>query len=511
MSTKEINNQKLSKELNITVSSISGEGLSWLSGLNGSFGNDKFNSSENVSSFIFYKNNIINDFSLFQDVLDDNNINNNNIRVRMYSYYTNSCINNIFEKNFSSKNIAKSLISHMSIKKFNESDSSSQEGTPCNYYSLTVANAKVSYFINLNNICFKTFDKKYSLEIFETNDEINKLEISSSNSNISNLIDKYFLYLQSTGINNTFLPIILGIFKIKINDLKPLLIIITDNSIVENVPIQNYTNWQLIRIGEKGINKIASSRYNRNSILDDEIIFKRGSPKEKGICNKIKLNNYDEVKNAILSDISFLKRVGSYSFNLLLMYYQYEGSQKHEKFIKNGIIKIKNSENNKPEIIDDILPSKSLYNDSKICNESEEMSGDINNSIEFVIKNKSISNKNTNNSKRKKSANSSNKTDKENDIQSFGNISDDFSNKKKMNENIINFSEQINITGYDGIFDDYNCLCYFNFENIFENQNKYQYNYKFYKDYLNEIMKYFSPINGKVKDDESFDLNYSIN
>jgi hypothetical protein len=360
MSTKEINNQKLSKELNITVSSISGEGLSWLSGLNGSFGNDKFNSSENVSSFIFYKNNIINDFSLFQDVLDDNNINNNNIRVRMYSYYTNSCINNIFEKNFSSKNIAKSLISHMSIKKFNESDSSSQEGTPCNYYSLTVANAKESYFINLNNICFKTFDKKYSLEIFETNDEINKLEISSSNSNISNLIDKYFLYLQSTGINNTFLPIILGIFKIKINDLKPLLIIITDNSIVENVPIQNYTNWQLIRIGEKGINKIASSRYNRNSILDDEIIFKRGSPKEKGICNEIKLNNYDEVKNSILSDISFLKRVGSYSFNLLLMYYQYEGSQKHEKFIKNGIIKIKNSENNKPEIIDDILPSKSV-------------------------------------------------------------------------------------------------------------------------------------------------------
>jgi hypothetical protein len=116
MSTKEINNQKLSKELNITVSSISGEGLSWLSGLNGSFGNDKFNSSENVSSFIFYKNNIINDFSLFQDVLDDNNINNNNIRVRIRSYYTNSCINNIFEKNFSSKNIAKSLISHMSIK-----------------------------------------------------------------------------------------------------------------------------------------------------------------------------------------------------------------------------------------------------------------------------------------------------------------------------------------------------------------------------------------------------------
>ena len=514
MSTKEINNQRLSKELNITVSTITGEGLSWFSGLNGSFGNDEFIQSEKLSSFTFSKNNVINDYSLFQDVLDNNNTMNNNITVSLHSYYTNSCINNILEKNFSSKNIAKSLISHMNLKKLNESNSSNQEGTPCNYSSLTVANAKESYFINLNNICFKTFDKKYSLEMFETNDEINKLEISSSykKDNLSELIEKYFLYLQSAGINNTFLPIILGIFKITINDFKPLLIIITDNSIVENVPIQFYTKWQLIRIGEKGINKIASSRYNRNTILDDDIIFKRESPKEKGICSKIKLNNYEEVKNVILSDISFLKKVGNYTFSLLLMYYQYEGSQKHEKYVKNGVIKIRNSLDNKPEIIDDILPEKYLYNRSIISNESEEMLGDINNSIKFVTKNKSISSKNNNNNSNiKKSVNSDNKIGKENDTQSLANISDDFSNKKKMNENIINYSDQINITGYNGTFDSYNCLCYFNFENIFENQNKYQYNYKFYKDYLNEIMKYFSPINGKVKDDESFDLNYSIN
>ena len=513
MSTKEINNQKLGKELNITVSSISGEGLSWFSGLNGSFGKDEFIISENLSSFTFYKNNVVNDYSLFQDILDNNNMKNNNIRVKIYSYYTNSCINNILEKNFSSKNIAKSLISHMNIKEFNDSNSSSQEGTPFNYSSLTVANAKESNFINLNNICFKTFDKKYSLEMFETNDKINKLEINSSNrkNNISDLIDKYFLYLQLAGINNTFLPIILGIFKITINDFKPLLIIITDNSIVENVPIQNYTNWQLIRFEEKGINKIASSRFNRNTIIDDDIIFKKVSKKEKEIYNEIKLNNYEEVKNVILSDISFLKKVGSYSFSLLLMYYQYEGNEKHEKYVKNGVIKIRNSLDNKPEIIDDILPVKCLYNSSIISNESEEMSGDINNSIKFVIKNKSISSKNSNNSKSKKSVNSSNRIGKENDIQSFENMSDDFYNKKKMNENLINFSDQINITGYNGIFDSYNCLCYFNFENIFENQNNYKHNYKFYQDYLKKIMKYFSPLNGKVKNDDNFDLNYIIN
>ena len=506
MSTKEMNKQKLSKELNITVSSISGEGLSGLS-FNDSFGNDEFIASEKLSSFTFYKNNVVNDYSLFQDVLD-NNYMNNNIRVNIHSYFTNSCINNILEKNFSSKNIAKSLISHMFIKKLNDSNSSNHEG--CNYYSLTVANAKESYFINLNNICFKTYDKKYSLEMFETNDENNKLEIKSSHKkdNISDLIDKYFLYLQSVGINNTFLPIILGIFKIKINDLKSLLIIITDNSIVENVPIQNYTNWQLIRFKEKAINKIASSRYNRNTILDDDIIFKRVSPKEKGICSEIKLNNYEEVKNIMLSDISFLKRIGSYTFTLLLMYYQYEGSQKHEKYVKNGVIKIRNSLDNKPEIIDDILPANCLYNGSMISSESEGISGDINNSNKFVIKNKSIA---SNISKSKNSVNSSNKTSKENDIQSFENMSEDFSNKRRMSENIINYSDQINITGYNGTFNNYNCLCYFNFENIFETQEKYQYNYKFYQGYLKEIMKYFSPLNGKVKEDDTFDLNYTIN
>jgi len=501
MSTKEINNKKLSKELNITVSSISGEGLSWFSGLNGSFGNDEFIEAENLSSFTFYKNNIVNDYSLFQDVLDNNNMMNTNIRVEIHSYYTNSCINNILEKNFSSKNIAKSLISHMNINKIRESNSSSQEDMPVNYNSLTVANAKESYFINLNNICFKTFDKKYSLEMFETNDEKNKLEIDSSHkkNNISDLIEKYFSYLQSVGINNTFLPIILGIFKIKINDLKPLLIIITDNSLVENVPIQNYTNWQLIRFRENGIKKIASSRYSNNLILDDEIIFKRVSPKEKEkeIYNEIKLNNYDEVKNVLLSDISFLKRVGSYSFSLLLMYYQYEGNQKHEKFVKNGVIKIKNNIDNKPEIIDDILPAKYLYDDSMKFNGSEEMSGEMNNLMELDIKNRSISSDNNNIFKRK------------NDNQSFENMSDDFYNKKKINENIINYSDQINITGYNGTFDSYNCLCYFNFENIFESKDKYLYNYKFYNDYLKKIMKYFSPLNGKVEDNLA--LNYSIN
>jgi hypothetical protein len=282
------------------------------------------------------------------------------------------------------------------------------------------------------------------------------------------------------------------------------------------VPIQDYTNWQLIRFKEKGVKKIASSRYNRNIIVDDDIIFKRVLTKEKRIyrSNVIKLNSYEEVKNIILSDINFLKKVGSYAFNLLLMYYEYEGNQKHEKYVQNGVIKIKTNISNKPEIIDDILPNGCLYDPSLFSDEDEEIEEEISNSIKNVNINKSSPRKNTINSKSKNSVNSmnsinsKNKTIKENEIQLISeDISDDFPNKRKISENIINYSDQINITGYNGNFDDYNCLCFFNFENIFQNQEKYQYNYKFYKDYLKKILKYFSPLNRKSKDFDIYKIN----
>jgi len=135
-----------------------------------------------------------------------------------------------------------------------------------------------SVSISIGNINLNISCSKYSLEIFETNDEINDLRINSSNknnNNITDLLNKYFNYLQNKGINNTFLPIILGIFKIKINYFNSLIVIIIDNSIVENVPMKYFTNWQLIRFKEKNLEKVASSRYKRNTILDDDKIFKK--------------------------------------------------------------------------------------------------------------------------------------------------------------------------------------------------------------------------------------------
>ena len=487
-STKEINNQKLSQEMNLSASSISGG----VSGLNGSFTNQELIiDTENLTTFNFNRNDKTNDFLQFQDVLENSHLSfNGNLQVKIHAYYINNCVNNIFEKNYTSNNIAKSLINHMLIKNISSNDSTSslnQDITTFNFFSLTVSNAKELYFKNLKNICFKTFDKKYTLEMFETNEDPNDLIITSLNNknNLSDLINKYFLYIETKGINNTFLPIILGIFKIKINHFKSLLIIVSDNAMVENIPYKNFTNWQLIRFKEKGLAKIGSSRYNRNAIVEDDIIFRRGNWNDKKLKNvsKIQLINYEEVKNILLSDINFLKKSGCYKYDLLLMYYEYDGKQKPEIFNENDIIKIKNTKGSKRELIDDFLFQGNLFNDSISSSNSDS---------ESIKKNTVHLNLNENDNEK------NDKNSTQNEI-------------KLINENIIKFSEQININGYDGVFDNYNCLCFFAFENIFENHSYYQYQYAFHKNYMKKIMKYFTKLKNTEKNDINKDAQFTIN
>ena len=54
--------------------------------------------------------------------------------------------------------------------------------------------------------------------------------------------------------------------------------------------------------------------------------------------NKIAVKNFNDFQSIIQSDIEFLRQVGAKNFDLLLMYYEFENTQKHEK---QGAIKIK--------------------------------------------------------------------------------------------------------------------------------------------------------------------------
>ena len=112
------------------------------------------------------------------------------------------------------------------------------------------------------------------------------------------MLDEYFDYIKGVGVSGTFLPIILGIFKVKINSFKTMLICISCNSLIENTPSNSYSYWQLVRFSSSNTQKVVSSKYRHGILLKDDLIFDRKDalPSIKGIndvnYNKIEIKNY---------------------------------------------------------------------------------------------------------------------------------------------------------------------------------------------------------------------------
>ena len=71
--------------------------------------------------------------------------------------------------------------------------------------------------------------------------------------------------------------------------------------------------------------------------------------------NKIMLNNYSDFKEIIENDLNFLKQNNLLHVNLLMMYFEYENTQKHEK---EGAIKIRKTDANEAEIINIDMPEE---------------------------------------------------------------------------------------------------------------------------------------------------------
>ena len=58
--------------------------------------------------------------------------------------------------------------------------------------------------------------------------------------------------------------------------------------------------------------------------------------------------------------------------------------------------------------------------------------------------------------------------------------------------NLIDIDEKINISGYDGVFDSFNCLCFFTFENVFDIRKRPFLSSNYYNNFLNKIMENFT-------------------
>ena len=426
--------------------------------------NAKNEIGEDTVRFNFDKNLHKDDLKRFEDVLENKFLvrnNNNYLDISINSYLTTRCVECIYDQKIKGKNVGDSLISHMILS--NISKNRNPENPRANYWSLLASNGKEQYFNKLRNTSIKTFDKNFILDIFDTDDgDINFFEKGINNS-LAQLLDKYFTYIHGKGVNGTFIPSLVGIFKIKINNFKTLLIFITKNSIVENAPKSFFSYWQLLRILKGKPQKIASSQFSsRGSFIKDDPIFDRAfqieTIKDNPNYNKIGFRNYSEFQGVINSDIEFMRQVGAKNFDLLLMYYEYENTQKHEK---QGAIKIRQT-NKGAEFVEESMPKGFL--DEEGGTSLKEKKGSFDGDFLNFGKEGFL------------------------DEENFG--GDNFNMRKVMKD--LDSFDKSNMNGYEGLFDNFNCLCYFLFENIFDMRQRNSVNDEYYGNVKDNILKYFA-------------------
>ena len=377
------------------------------------------------------------------------------MNIRINSFLTPRCVESIYDQKIKGRNIAGSLLSHMILSSL--SKNKNPENPNSSFWSLLASNSKEQYFNKMKTTSIKTYDKNFTLDIFDTDDnEIN------FNTPLYQLLDKYFTYIHGKGINGTFIPSLVGVFKIKINNFKTLLVFVTRNSLVENVPKDHFSYWQLLRILKGKPQKVASSQFNStNFFIKDDPIFERPfqieSIKENPNYNKIALKNINDFQSTINSDIEFLKLVGAKNFDLLLMYYEFENTQKHEK---QGAIKIKQT-NQGTEFVEEKLPEELLVEEmgTPISKGGGTFDGD------FL------------------SLGKGGFLDDEN----FG--GGDFNMKNVVKA--LDMGDKNNMTGFEGIFDNFNCTCFFTFENVFEIKDNNKESDGYYSQFRENVLKYF--------------------
>ena len=462
------NELRLSSKINIDLNETEIPGNNRKkSVINSSIHADQGQVGDEIIRFNLKKNMEKDDFNRFNEILENGlNIQNDNnyFNVNIKSFFTQRCIESIYDQKLKGRNVGQSLLSHVIFTNF--AKNKNPDNPNSYFWSLLASNGKEEYFNKLRNTSLKTYDKNFTLDIFDSDDkEINFLE-NSKNTNLATLLDKYFTYIHGKGLHGTFLPLLVGVYKVKINNFKTLLVFITRNSLVENVPKSYYLYWQLIRFLPGKPQKVASSQFNSGTLVKDDPIFERAfqveNRKDNPDFNKIFIKNYNDFVETIQNDISFLKEVGAQNFDLLLMYYEYENTQKHEK---QGKIKIKKNVTGETEFIEESMPkSGSSFDDeaksiikfgSKF---PDSMDGGFSLKGEFLD----------------------------------GDDFEKYENENKNNGNYNDYNEKISINGYDGIFDSYSCLCFFTFGNVFDIRKRVTLTTNYYNNFQKNILVNFT-------------------
>ena len=336
--------------------------------------------------------------------------------------------------------------------------------------SLLSKNTKDHYFTNLTTLCLKTFDKKLLIEIYD--------DVTIEDKKMKSLLSNYLNHLNFSQMN-TFLPILLGVFTVKINSFKEVTMFITLNPLIEEYPKENYNYWQLMRYKDNELQKISCSKDRDSFIITTDQIFSQNVT--------FKIDSYDIFVQTIESDLKFLKKIGSEKFSFIILYYELELNDKKSLKTKNTILPIYSEDSFQEDnnIIQINQPKK-----QKI----EVISSGSNSEKEISLMNREDKS-NTLYSKKNQNVITESLTEQ------FMGVDHDNSNDKNRNNSIdqismIQYDNKYSVTGitkngFDSIYNNYKGIVYFSFENLFEMGGCFRSN-KFYFNYLNEIKKLFS-------------------
>lgn len=352
-------------------------------------------------------------------------------------YFTDECNEVIRQRNINLKQIANSLTSHMKDNGFG------------GYLSLIGHNARDQSFKTIQAFSLKTYDKDYVIEYYNQSFDHKKEKLND-------VMVKYFNYIKEA--YGSFLPLVVGIIELQINSFGSILLIISRNPLVENSPKISYNYWQIIRFSEANFEKISSSKCANNLLIDDDCIFDRKFKvnDDNSKVGKILIKNKQDLFDITKSDLLFLRKIQSKQFHLIMMYYEFGIDTKLEDM---GLVR-ESVTNNNINMFN--LPSQeSKYIESQNVNR---------NNFEF-----------------KDSLNNGGDNIRFDEISIIGNPN----MGKTRPGNMIDFTDNICIYGYEGTYDQFKCLCFFSFENIFDFRKKITLT-NFYNKYHEKVLSFFS-------------------
>ena len=171
---------------------------------------------------------------------------------------------------------------------------------------MLIKNILEENFNQMKGLSLKTTDKRLYIDILSNHN--NKIKQDK----LKLFINDYLDYINEN--NDSFLPIILGVFNVKVNNFNELIFILTSNSLNQNTPINNINTYY--------------STYNVAFPIKHNTGDKRKSK------FKIK-SNFNEWKSIIEKDIDFLSDVNISSFELEGLYYREGVSERNNDIIRS--------------------------------------------------------------------------------------------------------------------------------------------------------------------------------